>query len=230
MRNMFRRNSTKLGQHLSKCIFYVGMGSNDYLNNYFMPGFYSTGSDYNPKTYAALLLQDYCRLINKMYELGARKVAVVGVGQIGCIPYELARLDNDGKSAGKSASRCNEKINKAISVFNAGLLQMVKKFNREMPCAKLVYVNTYQSSQDLVMNAVSYGFEETERGCCGVGRNNGQMTCMPLQVPCGRRRNYLFWDAFHPTEVANEIYAMKAYNSTSLSDVYPINIRQLALA
>lgn len=69
-----------------------------------------------------------------------------------------------------------------------------------------------------------------DKGCCGVGRNNGQITCLPLQTPCADRTSYLFWDAFHPTEVANVIYAKKAYNSSSPSDVYPMNLRQLAMA
>lgn len=55
----FRGDANALGNYLSKCIFYSGMGSNDYLNNYFMPDFYSTGSQYSTKEYAALLLQDY---------------------------------------------------------------------------------------------------------------------------------------------------------------------------
>ncbi|CAI0419418.1 unnamed protein product [Linum tenue] len=37
----------------------LGMGSNDYLNNYFMSNFYTTSSDYTPKAFASVLLQDY---------------------------------------------------------------------------------------------------------------------------------------------------------------------------
>jgi len=89
-----------------------------------------------------------------LYDFGARKVAVVGVGQIGCIPYELARLDGDASSRGR---RCNDGINKAISMYNAGLYRMVRRFNSELPGAKFVYVNTFESSKDLVNNAASYG-------------------------------------------------------------------------
>lgn len=47
--------------YLSKCIFNSGLGSNDYLNNYFMTDYYSTSSRYTPKAYAASLIQDYSR-------------------------------------------------------------------------------------------------------------------------------------------------------------------------
>ncbi|KAK8959237.1 GDSL esterase/lipase [Platanthera guangdongensis] len=226
MKTLFRRNDTKLYNHLSKCILFVGMGSNDYLNNYFMPNFYTTSSVFSPKAYAAVLQEDYSRLLNQLYELGARKIVIMGVGQIGCIPYELARLS---VPTSQTENRCNEKINTIINIFNNGLLEMVKRFNQATSNAKFIYVNTYKSSRDLVMNSKSYGFVVIDKGCCGVGRNNGQITCLPLQTPCVNRNNYLFWDAFHPTDVANEIYAMKAYNSTSASDVYPMNIKQLAL-
>lgn len=58
---MFRGNTTRVTEYLGKCIYFMGMGSNDYLNNYFMPAIYSTSQDYSPKTYAALLIQDYSR-------------------------------------------------------------------------------------------------------------------------------------------------------------------------
>lgn len=45
--------------YLSQCIYTVGMGSNDYLNNYFMPAFYSSGSQYTPEQFADLLIQEY---------------------------------------------------------------------------------------------------------------------------------------------------------------------------
>nr|CAD1824577.1 unnamed protein product [Ananas comosus var. bracteatus] len=221
-------NTTKLATHLSKCIYYSGMGSNDYLNNYFMPFFYPTSYFYNPEVFAELLLQDYSQQLRELYDLGARKVAVFSVGRIGCIPYELARYNN--RNYDSNGDRCNEEINEAISIFNAGLVRMVTEFNAALHGAKFVYVNTYDSLKDLTTNAISYGFSVINRGCCGVGRNNGQITCLPLQNPCGDRSKYLFWDAFHPTEAGNLIYAMKAYNSTSTADVYPMNLRQLAAA
>lgn len=61
LRGLFRGDTTSLGTYLSKCIFYSGMGSNDYLNNYFMPSFYSTGKDYTPEAYADALLLDYSK-------------------------------------------------------------------------------------------------------------------------------------------------------------------------
>lgn len=52
--------------YLSKCIYSIGLGSNDYLNNYFMPA-YPTGRQFTPQQYADVLIQAYAqqlRVIN----------------------------------------------------------------------------------------------------------------------------------------------------------------------
>ncbi|XP_058079615.1 GDSL esterase/lipase At1g33811-like [Magnolia sinica] len=230
MRGFFRGRTNRVNAYLSQCIFSVGMGSNDYLNNYFMPNLYTTSLEYSPSTYATLLLDDYSRQLTKLYDLGARKVAVSAVGRIGCIPYEIARL-NGSDNSNRNGSRCNERINKAIYKFNKGLRKMLDRFNNgQLPGAKFVFVNTYHTSKIMIDHAASYGFKVIDKGCCGVGRNNGQITCLPLQEPCQDRSKYVFWDAFHPTEASNIILANKSYSSMSWSDVFPMNIRQLAMA
>ncbi|KAL6890549.1 hypothetical protein ACP4OV_008804 [Aristida adscensionis] len=269
----YRGNATKLAARLARCIFFVGMGSNDYLNNYFMTDYYDTAQSYEPAAYATLLLQDYSRHLADLYGLGARKFVVAGVGEIGCIPYELARMDDDdqpddpttpssssssgdgisitigggGGGGGRrsppsstsknssskpppGAGACNDKINSAVAIFNRGLLSMVKRFNQggQLRGARFVFLDTVQTGRELAAKAAAHGFTVLDRGCCGVGRNNGQITCLPLQRPCDDRSKYLFWDAFHPTEAANRIYAARAFNSTSSSDAYPMSVSQLA--
>ncbi|XP_060669665.1 GDSL esterase/lipase At1g29660 [Ziziphus jujuba] len=44
--------------HLRKCIYYVGLGSNDYINNYFLPN-YPTSKEFNPDEYADALIDQY---------------------------------------------------------------------------------------------------------------------------------------------------------------------------
>ncbi|CAN0928172.1 GDSL esterase/lipase At1g71691 [Linum grandiflorum] len=154
-----------LARDIGRSIFFVGMGSNDYLNNYLMPN-YPTRQQYNGQQYADLLVQQYTRQLTMLYNLGARKVAIAGLGEMGCIPSILSQSP-------------------------AG------------------------------------GFRVTNRGCCGIGRNAGQITCLPFQTPCRNRAEYIFWDAFHPTEAVNVMMGKKAFNG-DMSYVYPINIEQLA--
>lgn len=100
-------------------------------------------------------LINYCCYVffwlQQLYSLGARKVIVTAVGQIGCIPYQLARFNSN-------SSRCNENINKAILIFNSGLKKLVDNFNGgQLPGAKFVYLDAYQSTFDLFQNPTANG-------------------------------------------------------------------------
>ena len=61
MGRYFRGDSEALRSYLGRCIVYSGLGSNDYLNNYFMRDFYNTGSQFTPQAYANALIQDYSK-------------------------------------------------------------------------------------------------------------------------------------------------------------------------
>ncbi|KAK9268217.1 hypothetical protein L1049_010660 [Liquidambar formosana] len=207
--------------YLRKCIYSVGLGSNDYLNNYFMPTYYSTGRQYTPEQYADVLIQQYSQQIRALYNYGARKLVLIGIGQIGCSPNELAQNSPDG-------STCVQKINSANQIFNNRLKSLVDQFNNNLRDARFIYIDAYGIFQDLISRPSSFGFRVTNAGCCGVGRNNGQITCLPLQTPCQNRNEYLFWDAFHPTEAANVVVGRRSYSAQRPSDAYPIDIRRLA--
>lgn len=43
---------------IPKCMFYVGMGSNDYLNNYIVPAYF-TQDQYSPQKFAEYLIHQY---------------------------------------------------------------------------------------------------------------------------------------------------------------------------
>ncbi|KAK3023482.1 hypothetical protein RJ639_045069, partial [Escallonia herrerae] len=94
---LLQKNVTFTKEYLSKCIYAVGMGSNDYINNYFMPKLYITSRLFTPDQYATTLIQQYTSQLMSvlhsafmtLYNYGARKVATFGLGQIGCTPAEL---------------------------------------------------------------------------------------------------------------------------------------------
>ncbi|XP_004232990.1 GDSL esterase/lipase At5g45670 [Solanum lycopersicum] len=207
--------------YLSKCIYSIGLGSNDYLNNYFMPQYYSTSRQFNPDQYADVLIQQYSQQLKTLYDYGARKFVLIGVGQIGCSPNALAQNSPDGRT-------CAENINNANKLFNNRLKGIVDEFNGNTPDAKFIYINAYDIFQDLIDNPSAFGFRVTNAGCCGVGRNNGQITCLPLQNPCQNRDEYVFWDAFHPGEAANIVVGRRSYRAERSSDAYPFDIQRLA--
>ncbi|PRQ29306.1 putative triacylglycerol lipase [Rosa chinensis] len=105
-------------KHLSECLYSVGMGSNDYINNYFLPQYYDSSKKFTTEQYAEALIKQYSERIKKLYNYGARKVVLVGVGLIGCTPTAI--------SARKNGSACVDIMNLAAQQFN----QRQQKFNR----------------------------------------------------------------------------------------------------
>ncbi|KAE8715198.1 GDSL esterase/lipase [Hibiscus syriacus] len=200
--------------YLSKCIYSIGLGSNDYLNNYFMPLFYSTSRRFSPEQYADVLIQQYTQQLQALYNYGARKFVLIGLGQIGCSPNELAQNSRDGRT-------CVERINAANRIFNSKLKALVDQFNNNDSDAKFIYIDVYGIFQDITSNPSAFGFRVTKAGCCGVGRNNGQITCLPLQRPCRNRNEYLFWDAFIQLRLHRKEIIQCSVAVRCLSDRYP---------
>ncbi|ONK77383.1 uncharacterized protein A4U43_C02F5960 [Asparagus officinalis] len=195
-------------------------GSNDYINNYLLPFLYPTRSNYTPEQYANLLLNRYARQLLALYDLGLRKFFLVGIGPLGCTPNQRATgLGPPG--------RCVDQVNQMLGPFNVGLRTLAQQLNTNHPGAIFVYGNTYGALGDILNNPSTYGFTVIDRACCGLGRNQGQITCLPFAVPCSNRDQHVFWDAFHPTQAVNMILAQRAFTGPP-TDCFPINVQQMA--
>uniref|UniRef100_A0A5B7C419 GDSL esterase/lipase n=1 Tax=Davidia involucrata TaxID=16924 RepID=A0A5B7C419_DAVIN len=211
-----------LTRYLARSIAVMVFGSNDYINNYLLPSIYTSSYNYSPPDYAILLLNHYARQILALYSVGLRKFLLAGIGPLGCIPNQLA-------TGQAPPGRCVDYVNQILGTFNQGLRSLVTILNNGThPGAIFVYGNTYGVFGDILNNPAAYGFNVVDKGCCGIGRNQGQITCLPFIVPCPNRNQYVFWDAFHPTQAANAILAQRAYSGPP-NDCYPINVQQMAL-
>lgn len=74
-----------------------------------------------------------------MHKLGARKVALFGLGLLGYTPVELATCSTNGSS-------CVENIDNAVELFNDRLVSLVDDFNTSLPNATFIFINTTQIS------------------------------------------------------------------------------------
>ncbi|PIN15790.1 Triacylglycerol lipase [Handroanthus impetiginosus] len=211
----------ELSNYLAKALVVMTLGSNDYINNYLQPSFYSSSYLYTSKDYADLLINRYTRQILALHSLGLRKFFLGGIGPLGCIPNQLATvLPPSGK--------CVTYTNDLVGLFNNRLQSLVDELNNKYNGSIFSYGNTFGAFLDILNNAKNYGFSVTDRGCCGIGRNRGQITCLPFSMPCANRSQYIFWDAFHPTQAVNQILALRVHSGSS-SDCHPVNLQQMAL-
>ncbi|KDP21167.1 hypothetical protein JCGZ_21638 [Jatropha curcas] len=150
-----------------------------------------------------------------LYGLGARKFMLSGLGKIGCTPYGIITF-----GAGKV---CAEEMNEGSRLFNLEVVDLVDKLNKELPDAKFIFLNNTSIGNG---DPFKIGFTNFAAGCCKV-REDGQ--CNPNEEPCINRKEFVFWDHFHPTEVTNILTASRTYTAFDPTDCYPTDVRQLAL-
>ncbi|XP_024526415.1 GDSL esterase/lipase 7 isoform X2 [Selaginella moellendorffii] len=218
-----QRYVTELGmdaanKFLADSIYMVAFGANDYINNYLVT-FSPTPSLYNTSQFQDMLISTYSQQISRLYDLGARKMVVFGVGPLGCIPNQLMRTTDQ---------KCNPQVNSYVQGFNAALQRQLSGILlKQLPKVRFAYAHGYDRFIDMVKSPASYGFKVTDEGCCGLGRLNGLLACMPISNLCSNRKEYLFWDPFHPTEAANMVIATDFYNGTT-AYASPINVEELA--
>ncbi|CAI9772015.1 unnamed protein product [Fraxinus pennsylvanica] len=206
-------NETSAKQHLGKCLYTLVIGSNDYINNYYMPQSYSTSRLYTPDQYATVLIQQYSQQLKTLHNYGARKISVFGLGPLGCLPAMSAM--------GTNGSVCVDSINNAVQLFNDKLKLLVDDLNKNLTDAKFIYIN----AMEIMLGFLSdLAIRILGTPCCKVS-TNGQ--CIPGQDPCPVRPLHLFFDNFHPPETVNLVVATRAYTSLLFSDAYPFDIQTL---
>ncbi|XP_056175469.1 GDSL esterase/lipase At1g29670-like [Syzygium oleosum] len=229
--------------HLKKCLYYVDLGNNDYLGNYF--GFTNLSLQYTPELYANLLVETYSRKMKDLYNYGARKMILSGANLIGCTPSVLAHSP-------PTFSQCIGYVNFAMRIFNDKLKSLVGDLNKHFPDAKFTYQDASAVFQEFYLTYVMLnvfdlsatvenvklsgaemmskylGFKVTTTACCGHGRKRGKISCQKYQIPCKNRDEYLFWDLVHPTEAANVVVASKLFSDEAELFTYPFTISQLA--
>ncbi|GMI74206.1 hypothetical protein like AT1G29660 [Hibiscus trionum] len=204
-------NDSATKSHLSQCIYSVQIGNNDYINNYFKPELYNTSQLYAPPEYATVLVQQLSDQLKTLYDSGARKFAVYGMGMIGCTPH--ARLVYGTKGA-----PCVVKLNEGATTFNERLKPLIDQLNCNLTDAKFTFLNPSGNAAGLVADSP----------CCQTGGGGGGL-CRPDSKPCDNRNQYIFWDSVHPTEAWNELVANSAYSSEKPEEAQPFNIQKLAL-
>ncbi|GAB2287591.1 hypothetical protein Dimus_021964 [Dionaea muscipula] len=213
---LFARGIRSAAGLLNKCLYTINIGSNDYINNYFMPEEgYSSSRYHTTDEFATILIDEYSKQIKILYKHGARKVALFGLGPIGCSPGVIAHV---GLTNG---SGCVDVVADAVDNFNHKLRSLVEKLNVEFPDSKFTYINT--AGMQL---SDSQGFKVINATCCKEVRKDG--LCVDSSTPCANRSEYVFWDYFHPTEAVNAFIGRRTYQSQQSSDAYPIDISHLA--
>lgn len=87
-------------------------------------------------------------VLQRLYNLGARKFVIAGLGQMGCIPSILAQ---------SMTGTCSKEVNLLVKPFNENVKTMLGNFNNNLPGARFIFADSSRMFQDILLNARSYG-------------------------------------------------------------------------
>uniref|UniRef100_A0A1D1Z7Q2 GDSL esterase/lipase At1g74460 n=1 Tax=Anthurium amnicola TaxID=1678845 RepID=A0A1D1Z7Q2_9ARAE len=177
--------------------YVVGLGSNDFINNFLLP-VYADSWTYNGDTFINYLISTLDSQLRLLHSLGARRLTFFGLGPMGCIPLQRYMT---------SSGDCQEKTNKLSITFNSKAKQLMQGLSKSLPNATFLFGDAYDVVQDVINNPLKHGFNNSDAPCCSVGRIRPTLTCTPLSTLCADRSKYVFWDEYHPTDRANELIA-----------------------
>ncbi|XP_010539111.1 PREDICTED: GDSL esterase/lipase At1g23500-like [Tarenaya hassleriana] len=179
----------KTKEIILNAIFLISAGNNDLAITYFSTS--SRRFQYTVPAYTDQMITWTRSFLQNLYDLGARKFAVLGTLPLGCLPG--AR-----NSFGGILKLCLNYINEAADMFNEKLSFELNKLNTTLIGAKFVYVDMYHPLLDFVNNPQKDGFINVADGCC----------CMStVPTPCMDASQYVFWDYGHPTEKSHKTIA-----------------------
>ncbi|GMN59783.1 hypothetical protein TIFTF001_028868 [Ficus carica] len=134
-----------------------------------------------------------------LYQLGARRIGVKTSPPIGCLPavITLFRLGNN---------ECVETLNHDTIAFNRRLNFTSEQLKIMLTDLKLVVFDVYQTLYGLITRPGESSFTEIGHSCCGTSLVEISILCnASLSLgTCSNATEYVFWDAFHPSEVANK--------------------------
>ncbi|XP_022143413.1 GDSL esterase/lipase At5g37690 [Momordica charantia] len=187
-------------KHCNEAMYFIGIGSNDYVNNFLQP-FLADGQQYTHDEFLELLVSTLDHQLLRLYQLGARKMVLHGLGPLGCIPSQRVK---------SRKGQCLKRVNQWVQEFNSKVQTLTATLNKHLPNAQLLFADTYSTVLDLITNPFAYGFKVSNTSCCNVDTSIGGL-CLPNSKLCSNRSEYVFWDAFHPSDAANAILADKLF-------------------
>ncbi|PIA31315.1 hypothetical protein AQUCO_05100091v1 [Aquilegia coerulea] len=187
-------------QIIRDAIFVISMGTNDFIQNYYIE--LVRAKQFTVEEYGDYLATSMMKDIKEMHRIGARRVVVVGVPPLGCMPLVKTLRDT---------TFCDPMYNHAALSFNNKIKAKLATLKISLGMTGL-YVDAYGIIQSAVNNPIKYGFTESSKGCCGTGTIEYGDTCKGLST-CKDPSKYVFWDAVHPTERMYKIIADEALSS-----------------
>ncbi|KAI3724488.1 hypothetical protein L2E82_36267 [Cichorium intybus] len=138
-------------------------------------------------------------VIQELYTLGARKIAIFSAPPVGCLPVERTLF-------GGLLRTCVQKKNEAAQLFNSLLKERLPILANSLPQSRVAFVDFYNPLITVIDNPQQYGLQVTNRGCCGTGLLEFVFLCNRLTPTCPDDSKFFFFDSIHLSEIGCNIF------------------------
>ncbi|CAN8266570.1 unnamed protein product [Cochlearia groenlandica] len=188
----------ELNNHLADSLFMTAIGVNDYAF------FYNKTIDANE--FANKLLHEFLVQIERLHGLGARKFFINNIKPLGCYPNIVANTMPRGS--------CNDQLNQAISIFNNKLKTSLSGLKQKLFNTCFLYSDYFNFMLGLRGSSSSNikpSLNATSPCCPDVYDGGLTTSCRPDSGSCKVPDNHIFFDPFHPTQLANLMYSNECF-------------------
>ncbi|OWM68410.1 GDSL esterase/lipase 4-like [Punica granatum] len=214
----------KAQELLSKAVYLLSMGGNDYMHAA-MPSF---GKSTPPlltasykKQYMVVVLSNLTSVVKKVYAMGGRKFIFQTVGPLGCMP---------SNRIGSGSKGCAHDVTVLAKTHNIALSKVLQKLEKTLTGFRYALFDYYSALEEMTTYPSRFGFKEGQTACCGSGDFNRELTCGKNGTTaynlCSDPSQYVWFDSAHPTESANKHLA-SLFWSGPLKVVWPYNAKAL---
>ncbi|KAG6402101.1 hypothetical protein SASPL_138973 [Salvia splendens] len=217
---------------VQRALFMISAGSSDMIDNYYLLP--TTRAMYSLPTYHDMLLKNLDTFVKKLYNAGAKNIAIIGLPPLGCLPMDTTVFPPPSPSSAPSQKsenltgdlfrrECKAKHNADAKEYNAKLEVRVKRMMVAMPTLKVIYMDLFTPMMDMIDTPSKYGFKTTLKGCCGSGSVELGPLCNVASIACHVHSEYVFWDSINPSEAAYKALTNN-FKARSLRRLYPSSV------
>nr|XP_043617077.1 GDSL lipase-like [Erigeron canadensis] len=216
-----RLGDEKTEHMLADAVYLLSSGNNDYLS--LVSNNNSIYHNYTNEQYVKMVVGNMTRVIKGIHKRGGRKFGILTTMPLACCPGIRAfQVGN---------TNCNQQLGILTSLHNQILSKKLKKLEKKLDGFKYANFDISTAVSNRMKNPSKYGFKVSDSACCGSGPFRGINSCGGKRgikefELCDNINDYVFFDALHPTEVANRQYAKLFWNGDS-NVTTPYNLKTL---
>ncbi|KAG0548723.1 hypothetical protein BDA96_01G191500 [Sorghum bicolor] len=211
---------TEASAHLANSIFVIAVGGTDIVERFLLDPAYRERirSDQEYQQYVARSLAAAFNAHLSLYQMGMRKVFVVGTGPLGC--YPAVRLPQSSDT-----TPCRDEVNSLSAQYNAAVVDRLRRAAAGSSELRYSFFDQYAVLQRYLQEPEANGYGDVKEACCEV--TDAAPVCNSMSSLCPNRTDHMFWDGVHLTEITTQKLMAIAFDG-SAPVVSPVNLKELS--